>query len=475
MDVPSSPNNESPATLITGGGDVAPQAPSNMPTQIGDEASLPDAPSLGLRTEPPVVTMSSPPPLAIPATETRGHDEDNDSKKKLLLIAAAALAAVLVLGLLGMLVFGGASPGQLTITTTPPKVQLFVDGKPVAGESPFVVSELEPGTHNFEVRANGYEQFVDAAELAEGEQKEVTIDLKPIVRLGGFTFNTSPTGARVYLDDELVGTTPVTKDDLEPGVYVLRAEHEGNFVPFERTVPIREGQERPLPTVTLQPDKVIVTFTSEPGGAGVTLIQGDVRKSLGSTPARAEIRMSAGPWSVEMKKRGFDLWTQPLTSIGGEEEFDVAAVLSKEGEAAAASDADERRAERERQAEERAREAAARKSAAAERQREAAARAAERRAQQKSTQKTESSSSRTNSSSTSAASGGEGVLAVNTVPWSQVYVDGRLIGNTPRPKIPLSTGRHTLTLVRNDLDIKKNVTVVIKKGETTKKIVKLLE
>ncbi len=488
MAVPVGGNDENPETIITGGdsqavsnlptqiGDEAsfPSAPSNLPTQIGDESSLPDSPALPLRHEPPVVSVSSPPPIAIPATESRAQDTaDDGSKKKLLLIAAAALAAVLVLGVIGVLVFGGSSPAQLTITTEPAKVQLFVDGKPISGESPFVVSELDPGAHSVEIRANGFEQYNDSAELSEGEQRPLNVVLEPIVRLGGFTFNTSPPGAKVYLDDDLIGTTPVSKDNLEPGVYVLRAEHDGNFLPFERTVPIREGQQRPLPTVNLQPDKVVVTFTSDPEGADVTLIQGDVRKSLGSTPARAEIRMSAGDWSVEIKKRGYELWTQPLSSIGGQEEFEVDAVLTREGSGGSSDSSRSRDREADRDSNRTASSSSSSRRTSGSSDR--SGRDSNRNTSSSSSSLSSSRRTSSSSSSGSAAAGGEGVLAVNSIPWSQVYVDGRLIGNTPRPKVPLKTGHHTVTLVRTDLDIKKKLSITIKKGETTKKIVKLLE
>lgn len=462
MDVTATDEPASPETVITSGDD-APQMPSSLVTQIGDDASVPDAPSIR-RSASPAVAISSPPALAVPATENRRNNEAA-KKKKLVLIAAAALGGVLIFGLVAMALFGGASPGQLTLKTEPAKVQVFVDGKPVPGQSPFVVAELEPGTHNFEIRANGFEQHVEATELAEGEAKEISVELKPIVRLGGFSFNTSPPGAQVYLDDEPIGKTPVTKEDLEPGVYVLRAEHEGNFVPFERTVPIREGQQRPLPTVTLQPDKVVVTFNSDPEGAAVTLIQGDVRKELGSTPARAEIRLSAGNWSVEMKKRGYDLWTQPLTSIGGQEEFEVNAIL---GDGASDRGAEERQRERDERR-------ASRREADAEPARASSNSEARRNRDSSGPKRTGGGAEKPSRASNAAATSGEGVLALNTIPWSQVYVDEKLIGNTPQPKIALKSGKHKVTLVRNDLDLKKTLTVTINNGETTKKIIKLLE
>jgi serine/threonine protein kinase len=41
-----------------------------------------------------------------------------------------------------------------------------------------------------------------------------------------------------------------------------------------------------------------------------------------------------------------------------------------------------------------------------------------------------------------------GRLFVNATPWGQLYVDGQLIGNTPRANISLDPGNHTISVVR---------------------------
>ena len=42
-----------------------------------------------------------------------------------------------------------------------------------------------------------------------------------------------------------------------------------------------------------------------------------------------------------------------------------------------------------------------------------------------------------------------GRLFINATPWGQVYVDGELIGNTPRVDVPVSAGPHQLRVVRD--------------------------
>ncbi len=63
------------------------------------------------------------------------------------------------------------------------------------------------------------------------------------------------------------------------------------------------------------------------------------------------------------------------------------------------------------------------------------------------------------------AAAGTGKLTVNANPWGQVFVDDRLIGNTPRANIDLPAGAHTLRVSRQGFEtVTRSVT--IKAGET---------
>jgi serine/threonine-protein kinase len=73
-----------------------------------------------------------------------------------------------------------------------------------------------------------------------------------------------------------------------------------------------------------------------------------------------------------------------------------------------------------------------------------------------------------------AVRGGQlGMLRLNSRPWSQVFVDGRLIGNTPIMGVPLKAGEHRVELVNKALDARKTIQVKIKPDDIVTKIVLL--
>ena len=61
---------------------------------------------------------------------------------------------------------------------------------------------------------------------------------------------------------------------------------------------------------------------------------------------------------------------------------------------------------------------------------------------------------------------GPGFLTLQPYPWMKVSEGGKVLGNSPLIKVPLSPGSHTLTLENSEKGLKKTYTVVIKSGET---------
>jgi hypothetical protein len=67
----------------------------------------------------------------------------------------------------------------------------------------------------------------------------------------------------------------------------------------------------------------------------------------------------------------------------------------------------------------------------------------------------------------SAPSAEPGFLNLDTTPWSNVSVGGRLLGTTPLVGASLPAGTHTLVLTNPELGIKTSYQVTITSGHTT--------
>jgi len=68
-----------------------------------------------------------------------------------------------------------------------------------------------------------------------------------------------------------------------------------------------------------------------------------------------------------------------------------------------------------------------------------------------------------------------GTLRINSLPWSQVHIDGQLIGHTPQMNLLLPAGKHRVTLVNSEMQLSRSLTVQITPGNITTHTINLAE
>ncbi|HET8936877.1 MAG TPA: PEGA domain-containing protein, partial [Polyangiales bacterium] len=68
-----------------------------------------------------------------------------------------------------------------------------------------------------------------------------------------------------------------------------------------------------------------------------------------------------------------------------------------------------------------------------------------------------------------------GILRINSRPWSNIFVDGQPVGHTPQMNLQLPAGQHQITLINNEMQLRKAINVMITPGQTTTQTVNLAE
>jgi hypothetical protein len=63
-----------------------------------------------------------------------------------------------------------------------------------------------------------------------------------------------------------------------------------------------------------------------------------------------------------------------------------------------------------------------------------------------------------------------GTLRINSRPWSQVFIDGRLVGNTPQREIMITPGSHSVRLVNAEFSMTKTFTLDVSAGESITRV-----
>ena len=121
-----------------------------------------------------------------------------------------------------------AGEGQLSVQSRPVGARVVVDGNQ-RGVTPLTVA-LPSGAHVLEVQIGTSEPRVIPLTIRAGVLSEQYIELQNVPTTGGLDIRSQPPGARVTVDGQSRGTTPVTIRDLAPGDHQVVLESGGRKV-----------------------------------------------------------------------------------------------------------------------------------------------------------------------------------------------------------------------------------------------------
>jgi formylglycine-generating enzyme required for sulfatase activity len=210
-------------------------------------------------------------------------------------------------------------PGRLKINVDPGvPIRVSVEGVDLPVETGNIVS-LERGSRQLKIETDRYLDETRELDIAGfGVIEALSISLRPAwadVRL-----ESEPSGAQVFVDDEVVGTTP-----LEAEIIQGRREFELSLDGY-KTVRLAHtlaaGGAEVLETVILEPNDGTLVLTSRPAGATVS-IDGAFH---GSTPVTVVLK-SGVSHQLELTKPGY-LPAGKSFSLKPDEEQQVALDLS---------------------------------------------------------------------------------------------------------------------------------------------------
>jgi formylglycine-generating enzyme required for sulfatase activity len=172
-------------------------------------------------------------------------------------------------------------PGLLTLDSTPEGAQLLIDGE-VVGETPISELPVEAGAHELLLRAPRYLELSQPLEVTGREvQQRLTLVLDPA--WADVAIASTPAGASILLDGEPAGTTPATIEVLQ-GERELSLQLPG-FAQESRSISAEAGIAQDLGTITLTPATGVLTLSSVPAGANVS-VNGEF---AGQTPLELEL------------------------------------------------------------------------------------------------------------------------------------------------------------------------------------------
>ena len=121
-----------------------------------------------------------------------------------------------------------AGEGELVVQSRPVAARVSIDGEE-RGVTPLTLS-LPSGAHVLEVQSGKSEPRVIPLAIRAGVQTAQYIELQNVALTGSLDIRSDPSGARVTIDGQSRGTTPVTVRDLAPGDHQVVIDARGRKV-----------------------------------------------------------------------------------------------------------------------------------------------------------------------------------------------------------------------------------------------------
>ena len=413
--VPSSRLGGGAAALISAsGGAAAPSMPRPSMPQPSGPPSMPGGPMPGSMPAHPAMSQPAPAIPTMPApSPAYAEPAPSGGAGRVALMAIAALLAV---GLVAAMVVYFAMPrqGSMVVTVAGPgnktvdAVQVFVDGAKKCDTSPCRVSDLSPGTHMVKVNAAGYQATADQAVKVEGgEEAVLNVTLAKSSEGTGVRVPAASSGlVKLYVDGKEIGPLPQELKDLAAGEHVIKIAGD-RYEPYEKRITINPDEMQTI-EAKLKVVKGLATVKAGDGadGARVLLVSGNERRPIPKLPMRIDITTDK-PWSIVATKRGFEDFKKPIEFEDGQAEATFVVEMYEKGKAPPPKPV----------------------------------------AMGKGPAPVAGKGPDKPEPAEKPVPAGNGTLNINSIPVSNVILDGRPLGTTPKVGLSVSAGNHTVVFV----------------------------
>lgn len=356
---------------------------------------------------------------------------------------AAALAAVAVLALVAF----ERRPGQGKIVVNArdsrggpvDHLEVFVDGERTPCTTAPCYVPSGNGSHEVKVIADGFAIPPSQAVAVASRHSTAVHFIVGSPSESGIKVSGSQDGVTLAVDGKETGPLPQVLRDLVPGDHTIRLAGSERYEPILRHVTVERDKVEDLGTINLKVVKGNVAVRLGTPGARVSIVSGSDRRELPLLPISVDIDTSK-TWLLEATKAGYQDYSQPLGFDDGMAAKTYTVTLEPKSTATPVS-----------------------------------------------AMPTHDPSATPGLRADPAPAapapkaappwgGGEpheGYLNINSIPASTCFLDGKSLGSTPRLRVSVSAGSHTVKFQQPDRGSTKSVVVNVRGGETRLAVARL--
>lgn len=196
----------------------------------------------------------------------------------------------------------------LVLDSDPPGATVLLNGASTGQTTPCTIDRIPSGSATVRMIVDGYKPYDRELTLVAGEEYRVNavLDAEP----SSLKVVTIPDGARIYVNNQFRGESPITLEALTPDTYRVRAEAAG-YDPDARDIEVAAAEDL-VEEFRLVRNSGSLEITTEPAGVRImvdgehvgTTTSPEEETDRLSLPFEADL-LSAGEHTVQLVKAGY--------------------------------------------------------------------------------------------------------------------------------------------------------------------------
>jgi len=185
------------------------------------------------------------------------------------------------------------------------------------GTTPCRLDRLPAGDHEVVVALADHDEYRSRVKLQANQEQSLKVTLKG--KPAGLSVISTPSNAKIYVDDQIRGVTPMTIETLAPGSHIVRVEKDG-YEPLSRTVDISAAQKKAEEFLLARMSGTLQVMT-KPAGASVSVDGkelGIASESDVPSVGKLELELPVGKHRVLIRLKGYSPVEKPVAIVKGE-------------------------------------------------------------------------------------------------------------------------------------------------------------
>lgn len=156
--------------------------------------------------------------------------------------------------------------GSVQINSTPSQADIYIDNIKY-GRTPAKIDKLTPGLHSLLLQKENYNDLKTEIDIQANELKDYSFTL--IKQYGYLSLRSFPDEAEIYLNEKLIGKTPIENYQIDEGTYNLIIKKK-NYVEYKEIIPVKVNSEIKR-DIILTLEKSTLIINTSPDKARISL------------------------------------------------------------------------------------------------------------------------------------------------------------------------------------------------------------